>query len=264
MIRAGTNPSTGQPTFAFRDPLLLQLNQYESTANSFYHGMTISASKRFGSYSTFQAHYTFSKAIDDVTDFNYDANDQTNLRAERGLSSFDQRHRIVASGVFRTPAATNGRGSLLAKALANFMAAPSFTATGGRPFNLLTGFDNYGDRHAAHHRPFGAGRNIGRGPELAAFDLRISKLFRLPSSERVQLEVTAEVFNLFNRTNFKSVNNTVGNVRLEGLNLTDSATGTSTNEGHLIGRRDRLPTQPLGFTSAFDPRQFQFGMKLLF
>lgn len=33
---------------------------------------------------------------------------------------------------------------------------------------------------------------------------------------------------------------------------------------NLRGRRDRKPTEPLGFTSAADPRQLQFGVRLNF
>ena len=105
ILRSGTNRATGQPTYTFRNPLLLQLNQYESTANSFYHAMTLSATKRFSDHYSLFAFYTLSKAIDEVTDFNsdFEANDQTNLRADRALSSFDQRHRLVVSGVLESP-----------------------------------------------------------------------------------------------------------------------------------------------------------------
>ncbi|MDW8355407.1 MAG: hypothetical protein RMK57_12860 [Bryobacterales bacterium] len=65
------------------------------------------------------------------------------------------------------------------------------------------------------------------------------------------MELIAEGFNLFNRTNFKTVNNTVGDVPLATL------------PRPLVGRRG-TPTDPLSFTSAFDPRQFQFGLKIHF
>ena len=60
--------------------------------------MTLEVQKRFSNRFSFNANYTLSKAIDDVVDFNSDfqANDQLNLRAERALSSFDQRHKVVA------------------------------------------------------------------------------------------------------------------------------------------------------------------------
>ena len=81
-----------------------------------------------------------------------------------------------------------------------------------------------------------------------AFDLRLSRRFAL-GSERRNLEFIAEGFNLLNRTNFKSLNNTVGNITVEQL------------PQPLVGIRG-VPTNPLSFTSAFDARQFQFGVKI--
>jgi hypothetical protein len=65
------------------------------------------------------------------------------------------------------------------------------------------------------------------------------------------VEFTAEGFNLLNRTNFKNVNNTVGSLQLSDL------------PRPIEGQRG-VPTAPLSFTSAFDPRQFQFGLKINF
>lgn len=266
VVRTGTNPATGQPTYTFRNPSLLQWNQVESTANSFYHGMILSLNKQFRSNYSLFASYTLSKAIDETTDFNeeFSANDQTNLRAERGLSSFDQRHRLVLSGVFATPWEAGSGNHLVKRALADILVAPIVVASSSRPFNLLIGFDNVGDNHPTTHRPFGAGRNIGRGPSFFSVDLRISKRFRIPRRERWDIVFTAEGFNLLNRTNFKSLNNTVGDVRLQGTDLIDPTTGRSINDGRLEGRLDRLPTEPLGFTSTFEPRQFQLGLKISF
>ncbi|MFB3826140.1 MAG: carboxypeptidase regulatory-like domain-containing protein [Bryobacteraceae bacterium] len=228
-----------QPVFGFRDPMLLQNNVLESTANSFYHALTLQAGRRFRSHFSLNAHYTFSKAIDEVTDFNsdFEPHDQLNARAERALSSFDQRHRFVASGVVEP-----GWGLTL---------SPILSANSGRPFNLLAGFDNLGDRHTTTHRPFGAGRNIGRGPGYVSADLRVSRRFGFGVDGKRYVQFTAEGFNLLNRTNFRTVNNTVGEVRLSDL------------PQPIAGRRG-APTTPFAFTSAFDPRQFQLGLKIGF
>ena len=60
----------------------------------------------------------------------------------------------------------------------------------------------------------------------------------------------AEAFNLFNRLNFSSVNNTVGPNFVSPINPS--------------GRRDLGPSQPLGFTSAFPRRQIQLGLRFNF
>jgi hypothetical protein len=233
-----------QPIFGFYNPAVLQYNVMESTANSVYHALTLQASKRFTHHTALNMHYTFSKAMDDTTDFNsdFEPHDQLNARAERALSSFDQRHRFVASGVLESPF-TN-------RVLKDFIFSPIVTASSGRPFNLLTGYDNLNDHHPTTHRPFNAGRNIGQGPGYFTVDARLSRRFPLGKESR-NLEFTAEGFNLLNRTNFKNINNTVGNARLEDL------------PRPIAGVRGN-PTAPLSFTSAYDPRQFQFGLKLNF
>src|SRR5262249_27219181 len=132
----------------FRDPLLLQDNIYESSGGAFYHGMTVEASKRMGHGIGFGVNYTLSKAIDEVTDYNSDfqANDQTDLRAERALSSFDQRHKLVVYGSLDTPFVS---------------VTPVVRGNSARPFNLLAGTDVNGDRHSTTDRPIFAGRNTG-------------------------------------------------------------------------------------------------------
>ncbi|HWP44874.1 MAG TPA: TonB-dependent receptor, partial [Blastocatellia bacterium] len=92
-------------TSDFINPLRLQDNVYESSANAFYHAGTLQVTKRFSNFYAINANYTYSKAIDEVTDFNSDfsAQNPLNLRLDRALSAFDQRHRLVLSGVFESP-----------------------------------------------------------------------------------------------------------------------------------------------------------------
>jgi hypothetical protein len=219
----------------FVDPLLAQANLFESTANALYRGMTLEVRKRFSRSFSLEANYTLSKTEDDVTDFNSDFQpaDQRNRAGERALSSFDQRHKFVLFGSWTAPA--------------GFTLSPIIRANSGRPFNLLAGFDLNQDRHDTTDRPAGAGRNTGRGPNFWTVDLRLGRDFRL--SERASLQITAEAFNLFNRLNFASVNNVVGNMA---------------GPFDVTGRHDRQPAQPLGFSSAFDPRRFQFGARISF
>ena len=65
-----------------------------------------------------------------------------------------------------------------------------------------------------------------------------------------RLEGIVEAFNLFNRVNFSGVNNIVGTTPLPTYRVE--------------GKRNAKPVDPLGFTSAFDPRQIQLGVKLKF
>jgi hypothetical protein len=243
----------GTPTYGFYNPMISQLNIFESTANSFYHAMTGQVSRRMRGRHAFMAHYTFSKAMDEVTDFNTDfqPHDQLNARAERALSSFHQKHRMVASAVLMSPWHSGKDKSFANRLLGDFILSPVMSANSGRPFNVLAGVDNLGDRHSTTHRPLGLGRNVGRGPNYVSFDTRLTRKFVLGADGTRNIEFTAEGFNLLNRTNFKSINNTVGNIAASQL------------PNPLLGTRG-IPTEALAFTSAFDARQFQFGLKINF
>lgn len=252
LIPTGGRLPNGALAFTFAKPLTLQYNIYESTANSFYHGFTLSANKRYSRHFLLTANYTLSKAIDEVTDYNsdFEAHDQLNLRGERALSSFDQRHRVVVAGVLESPSKAGPGNHVVSRIFADVTVSPIMTVISARPFNLLAGFDTSGDRHSTTHRPDFAGRNTGIGPNFVAFDLRVAKRWQLGGEGRRNLETTFEAFNIFNHLNFASINNVVGSEPLPTFRVQ--------------GRRDRLPAEPLGFTSAYNPRQLQLGFRLNF
>jgi hypothetical protein len=228
----------GRPLFERINPLILQLNILESTANSFYHAGILQVSRRFSKGMTFNFNYTYSKAIDETTDFNsdYSPQDQLNARAERALSPFHQQHRVVMNAVIERW---------------NWNFAPIVQYNSWRPFNVLTGFDAQGDTYVSNKRPAHLGRNMGRGPDFVTFDLRISRRFRYSSAEHRFVELTAEGFNLLNRTNFRTINNVVGDVPYTTL------------PNPIVGNRN-VATTPLAFTSTQNARQFQLGLKLYF
>lgn len=241
----GSRLPDGRPLFERINPLILQTNIAVSDANSFYHAGILQVTRRYTRNLAVNFSYTWSKAMDESTDFNsdYSPQDQLNFRAERALSSFHQAHRTVFNAVYTSPAKH--------QALANWSIAPIFIYSSWRPFNVLTGFDAQGDTYVNNKRPAGLGRNAGRGPNYATVDLRLSRRFALGSHERRALEFLAEGFNLLNRTNFRAVNNIVGDVPY----------ATLVTNGAIEGNRGPA-SRPLGFTSALEPRQFQFGAKL--
>ena len=250
LLPAPVDPSLGIPVWSppfFKQPLLFQDNVYESTGRAFYHGLVFEMTKRFEDYFSLNFNYTLSKAVDEVVDFNSDfqATNQLDLRAERALSSFDQRQKLVLYGTLESPFVT-GLGALQT-ALADVSLNAIVRANSGRPFNLLVGADINGDRHSTTDRPPFAGRNTGLGPDFWTVDLRLRK--RINFGESANIDVIAEAFNLLNRLNFQSVNNTVGNMP---------------GPFDVQGRKDVGPSQPLGFTSAFDPRRIQLGLRVNF
>jgi hypothetical protein len=239
-------PACGaNPALCLADPTgtILQNNVYSSIASAVYNGGILEAKKRFSNHFTMMASYTYSKAIDNSTDFNSDYSpfNATCLKCDRSLSDFDQRHKVILAGVFESPFEHS-------QIFGGFELSPVFSYNSGHPFNLLAGADTNSDGHFTNDRPGGAPRNSGLGPDYIDFDMRLSRTFKL--KEKVALSLTAEGFNLANHTNYSSVNNVVG----PGFAPPFTVHGTATLS----------PSQPLGFTAAFPAREIQLGLRLTF
>ena len=228
----------------FADPtrIILQNNQYSSIASAVYNGGILEVKKQFTNHFAFFGNYTYSQEIDDSTDFNsdYSAFNQVRLAAERALSDFNQRHKVTFAAVLDSP--------WQSRVLSGFELAPIVSYNSSHPFNLLAGADINGDNHFTNDRPPGAPRNSGIGPDYVSFDMRLSWSFKFV--EKYSLQLTAEGFNIANRTNYASVNNIVG-----------SNFGPPFN---VHGTASLSPCQPLGFTAAFPKREIQLGVRLLF
>lgn len=217
------------------DPNFGNISRFEGSGDSYYDGMVVSFNKRQGRWATTRLSYTLSKAIDDSGNFFFSTpQDNFNLRGEKALSDNDQRHRLTLSGTLDTPKAFENK--FARQALGGLQVSYIFTYASRLPFNLLAGSDLNGDSNN-NDRPRGLGRNTGRGFDFASFDLRLAR--RLQVTEKLNLELIAEGFNLFNRANFSMPNNNFG---------------TGATPPPTFG-------QP---TAAFDPRQIQVGFRLNF
>jgi hypothetical protein len=225
--------STGVPNLGRPDPAWGNISRYESAGDSYYNGMVVAFNKRAARWASLRVSYTLSKTIDDTGNFFFSTpQNNFDLRDDRGLSDNDQRHRLVVSGTLEAPERINEAGPR--RLLRGFQLSYIYTYASRLPFNITTGNDRNFDTNN-NDRPAGVGRNTGRGFDFASLDLRLSRRFRF--TERVWLEVLAEGFNVLNRTNLAIPNNTFG-------------TGTT-------------PQQSFGQpTAAFDPRQFQLGLRL--
>ena len=252
----GGLPCAANPTLCFVNPLIVQNNQYSSEAYALYEGGILEIKKRFSDHFTLFGNYTYSKGFDTSTDFNsdYGPQDPTNLNLDRALSEFDERHKVVIAGVFDSP----WKQSILS----GFQLAPIFTYHSGHPFNLLAGGEVNGNNHTTNERPIGAPRDTGLGPNYVDFDARLTWQHKL--GERANLQLTAEGFNIANRTNFASVNNEVSP-------LFGFQPGFTTFDVHGIRPGTILPngttatsSTPLAFTSAFPRREIQLGVRLRF
>src|SRR5262249_6927292 len=86
---------------------LASINTYETTANSIYHSLQVSAVRRFSGGFSLQGSYTFSKIIDNTAT---PINSYADNRIERGMSSFDRTHIFVGSYVWELPLALRAQG----------------------------------------------------------------------------------------------------------------------------------------------------------
>jgi hypothetical protein len=264
----------GLPIVPRPDPRFDDINLLESRANSNYNALQARFQQRLARGFSALASYTWSKSIDDASNFFSSAGDpnfpQNSLdaAAERGRSNFDVRHRLAVSYSYTFPFRRTDDG-FVAKLVNGWETHGVITLQSGRPFTvaLLSEIDNSGTGRSilgfgANDRP-----NLVADPELsdpttlqwfntAAFafpapgtfgnagrnildgpgfqNVNMSLVKNTRLTERFNFQFRAEAFNLFNHPNF---------------NLPDNFLGSPT-----FGR----------ITSARDPRHIQFGLKLLF
>ena len=110
---------------------------HQSAASSNYNGLWLSAERRFARGFTFNTSYTFSKSIDtnSVGSSNPQVQDFRNLKAERALSDFDARHRIVFSGLYLLPFRADG--GFAKRLVEGWSLALIFSTQSGNPFSPI-------------------------------------------------------------------------------------------------------------------------------
>ena len=127
---------------------------YENSAPSSYNALQFEARKRYSRGFTFTAAYTWSHAIDEVSDIvdtaGSSALPQTSVAtqaipsptiAERGNASFDVRHRFAASMIWDLPFYRGSTGGA-ARWLGGWQLTSIFQARSGQPYTLILPFDD--------------------------------------------------------------------------------------------------------------------------
>jgi hypothetical protein len=179
-------------------PQFGQITMRESSARSMYRGATFSTRYLATRRIQFGAQYTLAQAYDDdsnerdATCCRYD--NPANFRPEYGYSSYDVRNQFAAWTVYNLPKGVHVSGTL--------------TASSGQPIDPLAGSNVNGDgksQGASGDRAFQAvgvpfARDSFRNYGYKTVNLRLLKDFRF--HERYTLQLSAEMFNLFN---FKNV-----------------------------------------------------------
>lgn len=211
--------------------------------NGNYNGMSLKATRRFNSGVSVISSYTWSKSIDNTSGIRTQGGDtlfpqnSDCLACERGLSSFDVRHRAVTSILYDLPVGA-GKRLKVTNAFANaiiggWQTGGILTLQSGVPGTLsIGGVDNAATSDGGYDRPvsngvspyldsptpsrwlnlaafreaapgfFGnVGRNTIQGPGIFNMDLEIHKQFRLPKEGHL-LQFRLETFNTLNHPNW--------------------------------------------------------------
>jgi len=277
----GSNPAPNRPFSALSssspiDPgtALGNINEVDSSGNSNYKALWITANKRFAQGLQFNASYTYSKSYDYNSLNGNPVEDSANPRLNYGPSDFDARNRFVINAVYDLPFKGN-------RLVSGWEIAGISQAQSGNPLSVIYndstptgGFVLFPDASAAlqttgnpaqwianpgvlsapripnpdtsststggfiYH--FGnLGRNTVIGPGFVNTDFSLIKHTKI--TERINSEFRAEFFDIFNHPNFGNPN----------LTFPSSTFGEITST--------RFPTGDFGSS-----RQIQLALKLEF
>ncbi|MGB8474732.1 MAG: carboxypeptidase regulatory-like domain-containing protein [Candidatus Acidiferrum sp.] len=248
-----------QPGTSLANSLTLR----DSSGNSNYNALWVSANQHVMHGLQFNASYTYSHSIDNNsrTDQGVIVQDSTNIANSRGSSDFDVRHRFVANAIYDLPFHGN-------RLVSGWELAPILTLQSGNPFNVIlttantTGAGNtirpnlIGPVHitgdpaqwisnpiATFSAPTNAFGNLGRnaiyGPGFSNIDLALIKNTKI--TERVSAQFRVDTFDVLNHPNFGQPSTVFPSSSFSKI--------TST----------RFPTADSGSS-----RQLQFALKLQF
>lgn len=251
----------------------------QTESNAYYHSLQAKLQKNYSNGFSGLVSYTFGRSIDEGPGGSDSSSDSSKAlpqnsyapHSERGLSDFDVRHRLVVSPVYDLPFGhhkkllNRGVGAAVA---GGWKFSGIFQWQTGRPFTVYYGTDNSytgenADRPNVNHNPnqaaphsvaqwfntstnpaflsapagsFGnEGRNAIEGPGYTDLDVSVERTFAL--REFAHLLFRAESYDLTNHPNFYNPN-----------------PATDTFGSGSFGK----------ISQAFDPRQLQFSLKVLF
>jgi outer membrane receptor protein involved in Fe transport len=188
---------------------------FQSTAKSLYNGVTLEVNKRYSKNWQARIAYTLSKIEDtkpDATavvpgggdDFKY-INDPSHPEQEYTYGDNDQRHRLVLSGLWNLDYSHDKNSFVDNYLLGGWSISGIVTIASGLPYTGGVNSDLNADRNRNSDRAPGTARNQFRLPTFFSIDPRITK--HIPIG-RLDLQLIAEAYNVFNRSNVSVVRTT--------------------------------------------------------
>jgi hypothetical protein len=268
LVRNINQPIDGLRPFSAASPTsailpgkpLGNITQTESTGNSSYNALWVTVSKPLARGLLFNASYTWSKSLDDnsLSSQGVVVQNSYHVRGDRGLSDFDARNRVVARVIYDLPFHGN-------RLVETWQLAIILQAQSGNPVNIvtsnstLTGVSNtvrpdvsgpiqmvgsvdrwFDTSVFTPVASFGdLGRNVVIGPGFNNTDFSLTKNTLV--HEKINVQLRAESFDLFNRANFGQPGNVAGSPAFARITNT------------------RFPTGESGSS-----RQLQLGIKVMF
>jgi Carboxypeptidase regulatory-like domain/TonB-dependent Receptor Plug Domain len=243
--------------------------ELSTSAKSWYNAGVIQLTRRMTHGLQVQTSYQWAHAIDTDQFSSAIISSSTplspnNIAQDRGNSVFDVRQRFLAAIVYQPQFFANSDHKIAHWVLYGWTIAPVQTISTGLPFSGGVSGSGPGTTlgvigaNGSGRVPF-LGRDTFRFPNILNTDIKVARSFHV--WERVQLEVSAEVFNLCN------------NLNVTGLNTTLFSAGAGNNPNLTTGTP---ATQTLTYQSSFNSltaasnsvflsqRLFQIGANIKF
>ena len=188
-------------------PQFNSITYIDTGSNSSYNAFTATYEHRLSAGLTTSGSYTWSHAISDTPEansyeFSNTVEDPTNRKRDRGNSSINRPNAFTLATVYQP--ATHFENRYVNGIFANNNFALLVNASSGDEQNVTTSTVLNGDALATQ-RPLFIGRNTLRTPPIYQADLRYTRTF-LTIRERFRPQIFVEANNLFNRSNFTTIN----------------------------------------------------------
>ncbi len=288
------------------NPNITSYNTGFSVANTWYNSLAVTVRHPFSNGLEVLANYTWARATD--TDQVQGANgtfyggdpplDPNNIRAENGPSDTDIRNRFTLSFVYQPQLFQDNR--YVKHILDDFVFSGTEIASGGQPIFLgMTGTVYTGSTSATSYgddggifggaissgsgspttgRPPQIGRNSISGPGFNNLDFRVART--IPIHEKINVQFTADAFNLLNHTIVTGVNSTYSQYASSSATSTTCSTAAGTATGGSVPAGSALQGcispysgtglsafgAPLNTNSGtlYGPRQLQLSARFVF
>jgi hypothetical protein len=241
---------------SLRIPNTSEFTYDNSVGNSNYNALQLSLARRFSRFVSFQALYTYSKAIDDSSTLGGGAvlipNDISN---ERALSPSDQRHTLRLNYNLQSPI-SNTRTGTLATLLRGWTIGGVLNATSGTPFTATVNGDPSGTGYTGNARAQATGLPVSSGsgffntaaftvpalgtfgdaardtiPGIPRYTLTASffRSFRIDDKRRIEFRIDST--NPLNHVAITGISTSVGSVSAAGAIVPNAQYGLPVNAG---------------------------------